>query len=375
MAGTTVASAMNGLRASVKFCIAGRADEAELRALLRATPTPGAVSLRFEREPDYFAGEALAGADDRTIIARREGRLVCMGRCSTRVVYFNGAPRRVSYLGELRLAAGTERALEVLRDGYSFFSGIAEQEPAEFYFTSIATDNLRGRRVLEKGRKLGLPEYRFLTELVTLVSPVVRRGSGRVMNVESNATVAELSAFLNKHARDGQLAPTWDGACWVALARHGIGVGNFVVVRRAGEIVAAGAVWDQRAFKQTVIDGYSAGLRWARPVINLASGCAGRPGLPSPGSVFPQAAVLGLAWDDEAALRELWVSLRQRAMACGVRWLTFAADAGDEKLTQARRAMQGREYCTRLYAVRWAELPVRTGEPDGRRFRPEIALL
>ena len=40
-------------RAGVEFAVATRADEAGLRALLRATPTRGGpVSLGFEREPD-----------------------------------------------------------------------------------------------------------------------------------------------------------------------------------------------------------------------------------------------------------------------------------------------------------------------------------
>ena len=45
--------------------LATPADEADVRALLRNTVMPGAVRVAFTREPDYFAGEGLAGAVDR----------------------------------------------------------------------------------------------------------------------------------------------------------------------------------------------------------------------------------------------------------------------------------------------------------------------
>ena len=158
----------------VEFAVATRADEAELRALLRTTPMAGAVSLRFEREPDYFAGEGAAGGRDVTILARRGGRVVCMGRCSRRAVYVNGRRCEAGYLGELRLAPGTRGGLAVLRAGYAFSARLEAERPAEFYFTSVAVSNERARGVLESGR-LGLPKYEALAELVTVAWPV-RRG-------------------------------------------------------------------------------------------------------------------------------------------------------------------------------------------------------
>jgi hypothetical protein len=364
---------------SAVFAQATAADEADVRRLLRATSTAGALRVGFAREPDYFAGEGLAGGDDHTIIVRRDGRLVCMGRCSMRTVYLNGEPRWAGYLGELRMAADAGRPLEILRKGYRFFHDVAlspSRKPTDFYFTSIAADNDRGRRVLEGGRRLGLPEYRFLTELVTRVAPVSRRGTeaGRESE-DGRASREELSAFLEQHSRAGQLGLTWDDARWSALARHGVGAEDFVCIRRAGEIVAAGAVWDQRAFKQTIIHGYGTALRWARPWINGVGACFGRPGLPAPGEVLPQAALLGTIWTDEAALAGLWPRLQRRAAVNGVRWLTLTTDTHDDRTAHVSRVLGGREYRTRLYAVSWPDLPTQVWVSDGRPFRPEVGLL
>ena len=109
-----------GASVTTEFALATPADEADLRALLRRSAMPGAVRVAFTREPDYAAGQGLAGADDRTVIARCGGRLAGVGRCSLHTLHRNGAAQRIGYLGELRVAPETPRAAHVIRDGYDF---------------------------------------------------------------------------------------------------------------------------------------------------------------------------------------------------------------------------------------------------------------
>src|SRR5688500_1397990 len=85
----------------VRFQVATRADDPEIRRLLRDNPMRGAVSISLEREPDYFT--EIPGEVRTTIIARADSRLVCIGSCAFRSRYVNGVPRRVGYLGALRL--------------------------------------------------------------------------------------------------------------------------------------------------------------------------------------------------------------------------------------------------------------------------------
>jgi hypothetical protein len=355
MAGNTVAgelSAVDARASGVEFAVATRADEAELRTLLRATPTPGAVSLRFEREPDYFAGENVGGASDRTIVARRDGRVVCMGRCSRRVVYVNGRLSEVGYLGELRLAPGTRGGLAVLRAGYAFFARLEAERPAEFYYTSVAQSNVRARSVLESGR-LGLPKYEALADLTTVAWPV--RLGGQCAGNEARGDEKELVEFLDTQARRHALAMPWDAEVWSALGRHGLVAEDFCVVRREGRIVAAGSAWDQSAWRQTVVAGYAGATEWLRPVINGLAGLAGRPGLPAIGGRLSQARVhpLSVAEGADAAVTdELLEKLEGRAKARGVEWLVASVAADDALRAVLARRSGAREYATRLYAVR-----------------------
>ena len=141
---------------STRFAVATEADDAAIRRLLRDNPMRGAVSVTFEREPDYFRGANIAGGEDQTIVAFDDGRLVCMGRCTRRECWVNGAARRAGYLGELRLDASARGRFGILRDGYRFFHESQRDAPASLYFTSIAADNARARRLLETGAR-GLP--------------------------------------------------------------------------------------------------------------------------------------------------------------------------------------------------------------------------
>src|ERR1041385_1087841 len=152
----------------VRFSVATRADDADIRRLLRDNPMPGQISLSLEREPDYFADAALPEEERQTIVARMGGGIVCLGSCALRQRFVNGRPRRVGYLGGLRLDASVAGRFDILRRGYQFFRELQTDAPAAFYFTSIAADNHRAQKFLERGLA-GMPAYEFIGEFVALL--------------------------------------------------------------------------------------------------------------------------------------------------------------------------------------------------------------
>lgn len=378
MAGAALAGELSATGSRTEFAVATPAEEAELRAFLRRAPTPGVVSLRFEREPHYFIGEGLAGARDTTIVARREERLVCVGRCSRRVVYIGGARREAGYLSELRLAPGIRGGLGVLREGYAFFArheALRPEGPADFYFTSVAETNVRARAVLESGR-LGLPRYEPCAALCTVAWPPRRRG-GRAWRAEPVGG-EDLVRFWDEQARRHALTTPWARGSWATLGGHGLGEADFCVVRREGRIVAAGAVWDQGAWRQTVVAGYAGWLRWGRGLINVMSRVAGRAGLPAAGERLRQACVHPLAVAEHASekeLEELLARLEQRAAERGVEWLVASVAAEDGLRARLRARGGAREYATRLHTVRLSGLTDGWRGLDGQRVRPEAGFL
>lgn len=365
MAGTALDGELTAAREGVRFAVATTADDAAIRRLLRANPMRGAVSIAFEREPNYFAGEGLAGATDRTLLAFEGNRLVSMGRCSTREAFLNGVPRRAGYLAELRLDAAVSGRFDILRQGYRALRELEAAAPADFYFTSIAADNRRARQLLERGLP-GLPRYDFLTEFVTLLIPVAKSICEPALE---RATPAELSDFLNTAAHRHQLAAVWSEEILAALARHALPPGRFQVWRRGGKIVAAAALWDQRAFRQTLIRGYAGPLTWLRPILNLAGAR-----LPAPGATLAHAFLSPVAVEvaGEAMLPDFVSAFFPLAAQNGLEFLTLGFQADDPRLDLLRRRFSCREYRSRLYHVSLAGNSVKT---DGRSFFPEVALL
>ena len=169
MAGTTLdRKLMTARTGRVPFALATQADDADIRRLLRENPMPGQITLTLEREPDYFADAGLPGTVKQTIVANEGGRVVCVGSCATRERFVNGQPHRVGYLGGLRLDARVTGRFDILRRGYEFFRELQADNPADFYFTSIAADNAPARKFLERGLP-GMPAYEFIGEFVTSV--------------------------------------------------------------------------------------------------------------------------------------------------------------------------------------------------------------
>ncbi len=373
MAGAVAAGALTAPpRGGVRLATAD--DDAGLRALLRRSVVPGAVRVAFTREPSYAAGADVAEADDATVLFEGDSGVVAMGRCTTRALYRNGVVRRIGYLAELRADPAARVSGPALRDGYRRLARRAEQAGAEGFVTSIADDNTRARRVLEHGGRLGLPSYRPLCPLVTFLLPVSPR-DGVAERVDAGATSDELREYLATRASAAQLTLPWSLRCWPALARHGVTADDFVVVRRQGRIVAAAGVWDQRSFRQTVVDGVAGALGLARPLVNAWHGLRGLPRLPRAGEVLSQGALLGVTLDDAREWPAIWRALQPRAAARGLSWLTLALDRRDPWCAALGRLTASREYYTTLYEVLWRDGPAWADPWDSRLMRPEVGLL
>jgi len=388
MAGIALASELTSRDArgagGVRFALATAAHDPALRRLLRESPMPGRIALSLEREPSYFAAAALEGPEHHTIIALEDGRVVAAGSVSARGRFINGRAMRVGYLGALRLAPASRGRASILLRGYNFFRQLHERGGPPLYLTSIFADNRPARRFLERGLS-GMPNYRFLGEFVTLAIPRARAAnlSGRAARAfrrlrqaglqvipGSTERRAEIRDLLNRELGKYQFAPEW--------AESEIYAKNFCLVcAQDGTLVGCAAIWDQRAFKQSVVRGYRGSLRWARKLINAGATALGRPALPPLGAPISHAFISHLAAPSgqpeiaEALLR----SLQGAARALGVDYLTLGFDARDARLAHLRKMFHAHEYVSRIYAVHWPDGAALAESLEDRLLAPEVAIL
>jgi len=360
----------------VSFALATQADDADIRRLLRENPMPGQITLTLEREPDYFVDAGLPGTEKQTIIANEGGRVVCVGSCATRERFVNGQPHRVGYLGGLRLDVRVTGRFDILRRGYEFFRELQVDNPADFYFTSIAADNAPARKFLERGLP-GMPVYEFIGEFVTALLPVKNFVPVRDGLETDNLDFNELLECLDKHGRDYQFAACWSARELSALQSLNLKADNFRIVRDGGRILACAALWDQRTFKQTVICGYAPWPARTRPVVNFAADIIGTPRLPAVGSTLAQAFLshFAIAKGRMDALPRLVMNLSTLAAERGIEFLTLGFAANDPRLAIIRARFKRREYRSRIYIVRWPNMGGAAGQLDDRVLQPELALL
>jgi hypothetical protein len=361
------------------------ADDPAIRALLHARPMDGAIRVALTRDPDWRRAAAVEGERGLTLVFHHpaDGRFLGFAARSVRRRYIDGKPTWVGYLGQLRAVAGSV-GLGRLRRGYERFREARRPDEAPFDLTAILTDNHPARRLLERGLP-GLPPYRPLAELETLILSTTRRhlrsrrrrgDKGRSpgaavplsMLETGPATVPDFLAFLEGQLRHRPFAPVWTAEDFTPRGRaRDLTPDDVFVLRQEGRVVATGALWDQRAFKQTVIQGYAPWLGALRPLVNfglrlgqgLGLGAVGQPPLPPPGTVLPLAylacfAVAGEGTQEGVARACAMVEgVRREAHRRGLGQLAFTLPREHPLTAPLRRRFAARPYHSLLYAVVW----------------------
>jgi hypothetical protein len=377
---------------AVVFDLAAPEDEAEVRRLLGENPLPGEVTVALEREGAGAAAGDLEGDFHQLLVARQagSGRLVGMASRAVAEVFLNGRPRRVGYLGQLRLAAPWRRRRRFLQSAFGFLRRLHEDGRAPFYFASLMADNRAAHRLLTAGLP-GLPVFCELAELVTLVVPVPvavpaavrwrRRPPPVPLETGSRQRLDETAACLERHARRHQLARRWTAADLLSPRRTpGLSPEDFVLATDGTRVIGCAALWDQRSFKQTRVVAYAPALARLRPWLNLAAPWLGTPRLPAVGEVLRQAFVSHLAVDGdqpEVALA-LVEALCRRAARRRLDYLVLGLPAASPLLPVLRRRLRPREIHSVLHAVHWAEDEGARKLLDGLEslpFHAEVAVL
>jgi hypothetical protein len=337
------------MRLSVE--IAAAADDEAIRGLLKRQPIPGRVTLAFEREPSFAIGCAVTGENPVVLVARSDDRQVVGVACrSVRHVYVNGRPERIGYLGQLRIDERFRGRWLVSR-GFAQLAEIDRSDPLPAYLVSIAEGSDQARQVLVRKRRASFPEFHDVAEYHTLALSLHRarttsRADSDDMVPGSIEQIPEIVEFLRAEGARRQLFPVWSVAMLRDLERVGLGIGDFRIARRGGRIAGVMALWDQSAYKQSVIRDYAGWLK-------VASWLGG--------SIVPRvgdhvrsayAALVAIANDDSAVFRQLLGEVSAAAAARGFQYLIVGLDARDPLLAVAR-AHRHIAYRSRLYLASW----------------------
>ncbi len=370
--------------------LARPSDDVALRRLMATTPMPGSVTLTFHREPNYFGSDCVLGPRRQTVIIRdrKADTVVGIATRSARPMYVAGKKQLVGYLGGLRIAK-CARGRGLLARGFRFLRDLHEADSSRpaYYLTTIAEGNTMALEPLTSGRA-GLPTYHPLCRLHTLVLPLEKRKAtareswSTDCHVEPLSDWDELLGFFQEHGSKRTFFPDYQRCDFGDGGYHaseptfrGLQASSTLVARRNGIIVGAAGLWDQRSFRQSVVQQYSRSITAFRPALNLWSRWTAGVQLPAPGEKLQGCYVSFpvIAGDDPNVLRSLLHSLMQIAPATAQFMLIGFCD-GDPLLPVAQSLARS-TYTTRLYAVAWDPLPPSITETTSHRCYLELGCL
>lgn len=368
----------------IVFELARPNDDAAVRALLREQAMGGAVRVSLQREPDARLAAGIEGDRHYMIVARDRAtdRVVALCSRAVRDVFVNGKPARLGYLGQLRRDPTIPRQRRLLVEGFAACARTHQPDELPYDLTSIVADNMAARRLLERGLP-GLPTYRPLCEFVTLVIPVGRMrrrraSAGRRVLRGCDELLPAIAACLQRNYKRRQFAPAWSTDDLRSPVRtRGLHAQDFFVACENERVIGCLARWDQRGFKQTVIDSYASRLARWRPVVNVALAFTGRPHLPRPGQQLQFAYLSHVAVDEHCSdvLIDLIDVARNDTVGSGVNYLIIGMAAENLLLGSVRRAFRGREYRSLLYLAHYSDAEPAVDALDDRIVHVEVATI
>jgi len=335
---------------------AGPADDAAIRALLRASTVPGEVALSFQREPSYGAGEPLAGRSPLTLVARADGRVVAVASAAVRDVYLGGRACEVGYVGQLRVARAFEgrslvpRGLRALRDHLA-------QRGLGGAFATISSGNRGAERLLVDRPARRGDGFVPIVDLHTLTFAATRP-RGRAPAGIRRATrrdLDEVLGFLARHGAKRNLFPVVTAGDLLGDL-PGLSLDDVLLDASRGRVRGVMAVWDQHALRQTVVRGYGRRLAALKPLLDIGRLLRGARRLPAVGSPLRVSYTsLSCIEADDAlvATRLVQASIRSAAHH-GAHALALTL-ASTDPLLHAVRRLRHVDYRSRLVALPLAD--------------------
>lgn len=333
-------------------------DDAALRRLLASHVMPGPVRYRIACEPSLHQALAVHGRSHQLLLAEDEdGAPAGLALRSLGAVHAHGSELPCGRLGLLRLSqAGRGR---LLARGFAWLRRLHRDGAARFYLTTIMAANRQAQALLTSGRA-GLPTYAPLGLVRTRILASRRRPPPPLAGISIvPAQVGDCEAILalvEQVATRRSLVPAYRATDLTAGQGllPGLGLGDLLLAWRGRDLLGCLGVWDQRPFRQLVVDGYTPWMAMMRPAWNLAAPLAGLPRLPAAGAVPAQGfAALPLMRDDDAVVADqLLGHALALAHARGLDALVLATHA-DDPLAAVWRRRPGWELASHLYAVHW----------------------
>lgn len=363
------------------FHLAGPEDDRDIRRHLEINPVPGRITISYERAPNYFRGCRAMGSFSQVLLARHRatGELAGLACRAVHPRYVNGQRQDMGYLGQLRVARRFRGRWLVAR-GFRYLSDLHRDGRATHYLTTIIEENVEALGILVNHPRKVFPHYHEIARICTLAMPVTAAAKANPLPAGivkgGDIPIGKIVAFLQRQGAQRQFFPCLEENNFTL--KHellpGLRREDLFVALDNGTIAGILGLWDQMAYKQAVVRGYSGMLHKTRPLYNLAARLRRRPLLPEPGTALRMAYACFpcLAKQNPDVFNGLLHAVAAQAAERGLSYLLLGLTEGDPLLAVARRRPHI-PYFSRLYGVCWEPETPLPELLDDRTVHAEIA--
>jgi hypothetical protein len=373
---------------SVTIRLATSADDSALRRLLRENPIPGAISLSYEREPNYFNAAAAEGMLSQTLLGIENitGKSLGMG---TRVIfpmYVNGTVQRMGYMSHLRMDLHHEWGLSLARwvsRGFQKFRELHADGRAPYYLMSVIADDAPARRLLTSDLP-GMPHAREYARMFTYVisprlsKPMVPLPYGIELERGTSARISEMIACLQRNGQRKQFSPAWTSENLFSPSQTpNLHPEDFLLAVRGRHVLGCLALWDQTPFKQTVVRGYQGNMARWRAIVNLLAHFIDIPHLPPIGVhlSYGFASHLAIDHDDPHIFQALLRAAYNETIRRGFNYFMIGLAESNPLRQVLTKSYLHITYPSQIYLMAWDDGREAMAQVDGRVPGLEIARL
>ncbi|MFT7682073.1 GNAT family N-acetyltransferase [Moritella dasanensis] len=266
-------------------------DSDELIALIAATPQAGAITINFERTPDFFMATKVVTQilDVWVAVERESDRVAAIFSIGQRDVYVNGARQKVRYGNDLRIHPEFQSG----RTLFNLLKCYRKAMGSDWMQTVILSDNEASLNSMGSGRSITPTYYDFgemTTHMLYLTKPCLTRprpsqdSKFKIRKADHN-DIDMMQVFFEQQAKTKQFYPHYD---FIKLLNgdeyyRGLVISNYYLMFEGNQLVAMAGIWDQSSFKQTRFVAYSKLMSVARLLNNAYSTLFGGMMLPKAG--------------------------------------------------------------------------------------------
>lgn len=277
-----------------------RKYDEDIRKLCRI-PVSGNIALALEREPSYLTGARVQCEQEEVYVALdpESHKVWAAFNVGKRRLWYQKRVTEARYLCDLRIHPEKQNS-SLLFSIIKKYRELSQNDslPAQ---TVVFADNHRMNAFItriSKGQTSGsIPYYHHVGALNTYLLPVgSRKKEGSTFHIRKarESDIAIMQNLMDKEGSKINYFPYYDFSELHRDYYHGLSLEDHFLLFKGPELVGMAAIWDQSAFKQTRIKGYSPLFRIIRPAYNLFRGLSFRSTLPASGSVLKYGYLHGL---------------------------------------------------------------------------------